>query len=154
MLVVGIILKNVPYNFGQFGRAECTPDGHNASFADSIHDFDKISEHSSFKRSIPDTILAAVKIQPVLQGAGVRRARSVSGEAAPEEDTGELTDCHPKYIGHELDPLIARQVARLRHVLMWSPCHMEQWRYLSLVFINMLCIHRPKYFFEQSKLYI
>ena len=110
MLVVGIILKNVPYNFGQFGRAECTPDGHNASFADSIHDFDSISEHSSFKRSIPDTILAAVKIQPVLQGAGVRRARSVPAEAAPEEDTGEVTDCHPKYIGHELDPLIARQV--------------------------------------------
>ena len=108
MLVVGIILKNVPYNFGQFGRAECTPDGHNASFADSIHDFDSISEHSSFKRSIPDTILAAVKIQPVLQGAGVRRARSVPAEAAPEEDTGELTDCHPKYIGQELDPLIAR----------------------------------------------
>merc|ERR1712137_369471 len=23
MLIVGIILKNVPYNFGQFGRAEC-----------------------------------------------------------------------------------------------------------------------------------
>ena len=40
----------------------------------------------------------------------VRRARSVPAEAAPEEDTGELTDCHPKYIGHELDPLIARQV--------------------------------------------
>ena len=110
MLVVGIILKNVPYNFGQFGRAECTPDGHNASFADSIHDFDSISEHSSFKRSISDTILAAVKIQPVPQGAGVRRARSVPAEAAPEEDTGEVTDCHPKYIGHELDPLIARQV--------------------------------------------
>ena len=115
MLVVGIILKNVPYNFGQFGRAECTPDGHNASFADSIHDFDSISEHSSFKRSIPDTILAAVKIQPVLQGAGVRRARSVPAEAAPEEDTGEVTDCHPKYIGHELDPLIARQVVILSH---------------------------------------
>merc|ERR1712050_303286 len=35
MLIVGIILKNVPYNFGQFGRAECTIDKfgvhHNAS---------------------------------------------------------------------------------------------------------------------------
>merc|ERR1719323_881387 len=32
MLIVGIILKNVPYNFGQFGRAECTKDHHNATF--------------------------------------------------------------------------------------------------------------------------
>merc|ERR1712172_107368 len=32
MLIVGIILKNVPYNFGQFGRAECQFDSlHSAS---------------------------------------------------------------------------------------------------------------------------
>ena len=40
MLIVGIILKNVPYNFGQFGRAECTKDHKNATFVDSIHDLE------------------------------------------------------------------------------------------------------------------
>ena len=24
MLLVGVLLKNVPYNFGQFGRGECS----------------------------------------------------------------------------------------------------------------------------------
>merc|ERR1712179_773537 len=60
MLIVGIILKNVPYNFGQFGRAECTIDRygvhHNASgFHDSIHELDleiqlEKTEDSSFRR--------------------------------------------------------------------------------------------------------
>merc|ERR1719189_541176 len=55
MLIVGIILKNVPYNFGQFGRAECTRDHHNSSFVDSIHDLDDPNEQISFrKRSISD----------------------------------------------------------------------------------------------------
>merc|ERR1712107_602115 len=60
MLIVGIILKNVPYNFGQFGRAECTIDKygvhHNATgFHDSIHELDleiikEKTEDSSFRR--------------------------------------------------------------------------------------------------------
>merc|ERR1719331_3268989 len=66
MLIVGIILKNVPYNFGQFGRAECTIDKygvhHNATgFHDSIHELDleiisEKTEDSSFRRrrSAPD----------------------------------------------------------------------------------------------------
>ena len=33
MLLVGICLKNVPYNFGQFGRAEC-----HGEFGDSLND--------------------------------------------------------------------------------------------------------------------
>merc|ERR1712013_695457 len=40
MLVVGILLKNMPYNFGQFGRAECTADHKNATFVDSLTEFD------------------------------------------------------------------------------------------------------------------
>ena len=52
MLIVGIVLKNVPYNFGQFGRAECTKDHKNASFVDSINDLDSVEEHGSFKRSV------------------------------------------------------------------------------------------------------
>merc|ERR1711892_1203153 len=54
MLIVGILLKNIPYNFGQFGRADCTLDHKNASFVDSINDLDTPEEHGSFKRSIPD----------------------------------------------------------------------------------------------------
>ena len=60
MLIVGILLKNIPYNFGQFGRAECTADHRNASllnetFIDSIHELDRPEDHGSWKkRSVPD----------------------------------------------------------------------------------------------------
>ena len=111
MLLVGIILKNVPYNFGQFGRSECTPDGHNTTFGDSIHDYDPIDEHSSFKRSIPDYLLEVMKVQQVVK---TRYARSVSVSddvAATGNDSDH--DCKPKYIGHELDPYIARQLRTL-----------------------------------------
>ena len=37
MLLVGICLKNVPYNFGQFGRAECIGN-RTVEFGDSIND--------------------------------------------------------------------------------------------------------------------
>ena len=50
MLIVGIILKNVPYNFGQFGRAECSVDHKNASFIDSIHDLDGEEDKGSFRK--------------------------------------------------------------------------------------------------------
>ena len=80
--MVGIALKNVPYNFGQFGRADCTSDNRNASFVDSINDLDQLEEHGSFKRSISDY-------------------------------NDDLSDCSPRYIGHELDPLIARQLRTL-----------------------------------------
>ena len=76
MLVVGIALKNIPYNFGQFGRAECTSDHRNASFVDSIHDLDQLEEHRSFKRSVsqlPEDLNGSV----------------VSGDS----------DCSPRYIG-------------------------------------------------------
>ena len=88
MLIVGIVLKNVPYNFGQFGRAECTKDHKNASFVDSINDLDSVEEHGSFKRSVSyDDIF---------------------------DNGSEVHDyCIPKYIGHELDPLIARQLRTL-----------------------------------------
>jgi Kef-type K+ transport system membrane component KefB len=69
MLIVGILLKNIPYNYGQFGRAECTPGGHNASFVDSLH-------------------------SPV------------------HEDDGPA-DCSPRYIGHELDPILSRGLRTL-----------------------------------------
>ena len=61
MLMVGVLLKNIPYNFGQFGRAECTIDGRNATFVDSLHDLDN-PDHGSFKRSIPDSLFLQVGI--------------------------------------------------------------------------------------------
>jgi len=60
MLIVGIVLKNVPYNFGQFGRAECTKDHKNATFVDSIHELDNKEDLESWrrKRSISDAAKA------------------------------------------------------------------------------------------------
>merc|ERR1719153_1779201 len=81
MLVVGILLKNIPYNFGQFGRAECTEAGLNASFVDSLHDL-HLPEDLEFSD------------------------RNQTNEAVP-------SDCHPRYIGHELDPILSRSLRTL-----------------------------------------
>ena len=110
MLLVGIILKNVPYNFGQFGRAECTPDGHNASFVDSINELDPLEEHGSFKRSIPEYLLSSLGLPAT---AGTRGGRSTGPDDVKLEDSDIDQGCKPKYIGHELDPLIARQLRTL-----------------------------------------
>ena len=105
MLIVGILLKNIPYNFGQFGRAECTIDHKNASFVDSINDLDTPEEHGSFKRSIPDDVEYA-------SDAFLDRvARSVPAPSDDSHSTSENEDdweCHPRYIGHDLDPSISR----------------------------------------------
>ena len=77
MLVVGILLKNIPYNLGQFGRAECTEEGFNASFVDSLHDLKN-----------PDDL----EVHPTMRVLG---------------------DCHPRYIGHELDPILSRGLRTL-----------------------------------------
>merc|ERR1719422_71003 len=81
MLVVGILLKNIPYNFGQFGRAECTEAGLNATFVDSLHDL-HLTEDLEFSDS------------------------NQTSEAVP-------SDCHPRYIGHELDPILSRSLRTL-----------------------------------------
>merc|ERR1712025_55753 len=105
MLVVGILLKNIPYNFGQFGRAECTADHKNATFVDSLTEFDTPVEHGSFgKRSISDDIEDEFDSEAFLD----RVVRSVpvhddSHDTHEEEDT-----CKERYIGHDLDPSISR----------------------------------------------
>jgi len=81
MLVVGILLKNIPYNFGQFGRAECTEAGLNASFVDSLHDL-----------HLPEDLEFSDNNQ--------------TSEAVP-------SNCHPRYIGHELDPILSRSLRTL-----------------------------------------
>jgi len=115
MLIVGIILKNVPYNFGQFGRAECTKDHLNATllnitYLDSLTEFDEASEHNSWrKRSIPDDNL--------YEDIGLDRVvRSVSDHHDEEtKPAGNGTDleCHERYIGHDLDPYISRTLRQI-----------------------------------------
>jgi hypothetical protein len=92
MLMVGILLKNIPYNFGQFGRAECTLDGHNATFVDSLHDLAN-PDHGSYKRSIPDTTTAPEVVN------------QTQSSAAP--------DCTPRYIGHDIDSEMATNLRML-----------------------------------------
>merc|ERR1719173_219596 len=160
MLIVGIILKNVPYNFGQFGRAECTIDKygvhHNATgFHDSIHELDleiisEKTEDSSFRRrrSAPDLdvplnldgeeisealvkrwIAKKEQLQKEWEMSGkswemqeqllknawcsknktrVTRSAGGGGHGEAEAHTENVDDCHPKYIGHDLDPSISR----------------------------------------------
>lgn len=102
MLVVGILLKNIPYNFGQFGRAECTLDHRNVSFVDSIHDLDLDVDKGSFRRR--RGVLPADEDQDELLD---RVVRSVDTHSEDEVELDE-SDCHPKYIGHDLDPAISR----------------------------------------------
>ena len=114
MLIVGIILKNVPYNFGQFGRAECTRDHHNSSFVDSIHDLDDPNEQISFrKRSVSDDEIMEGIFEPeefVLD----RVIRSVAAHEHDEpEKAGNDSDCHERYIGHDLDPVISRTLRQI-----------------------------------------
>ena len=105
MLIVGILLKNIPYNFGQFGRAECTADHRNASllnetFLDSIHELDRPEDHGSWKkRSVPDWIEEQVIY---------RERRSLEVDHIEDHEVEKDLDCHPKYIGHDLDPAISR----------------------------------------------
>ena len=109
MLIVGILLKNIPYNFGQFGRAECNALHQNATgkFVDSINDLDKSEDHGSWKkRSISD------EVQAMYDGIDVSHDRfKRSLEVDHGDDTHHhdpLAHCKPKYIGHDMDPQISR----------------------------------------------
>jgi len=103
MLLVGVLLKNIPYNLGQFGRADCVNVNQTTKFVDSLHD----SEHNiSFKRSIPDDVQELYDI-----GLGnhdiVKRSFSAP-EESHEPEGNSTDDCKPRYIGHDLDPFISR----------------------------------------------
>jgi len=108
MLIVGILLKNIPYNFGQFGRAECTANNMNSSFVDSINDLDKLEEHGSWKRSISDELQAELDREDTFLDRVIRSVESISDDSHSETDEDEKGSCHPKYIGHDLDPQISR----------------------------------------------
>lgn len=105
MLLVGVLLKNIPYNFGQFGRADCVlgDANHTAKFVDSLHE----SEHNiSFKRAIPDDLQ---ELYDMGHGSHDIVKRSFSAPEESHEPAGnETDDCKPRYIGHDLDPFISR----------------------------------------------
>ena len=119
MLIVGIILKNVPYNFGQFGRAEC-------NVFDSIHDLDieledHDLEHTPFKRKRRNVDIG--NEDPLFDSefwlevdhqefATSRRIRSaIESEVSGDENETSIyryNHCKHRYIGHDMDPQISR----------------------------------------------
>ena len=114
MLIVGILLKNIPYNFGQFGRAECYDNGTAAVFVDSLNDLEAAQEeHMNFKRSIPDEeqlLLFDIDFDAAAASEVHRRVVRSAGGQGDAHDGGEesLEDsCKPKFIGHDLDPMIS-----------------------------------------------
>jgi NhaP-type Na+/H+ or K+/H+ antiporter len=114
MLVVGILLKNVPYNIGQFGRADCV---NSSQIFDSINELDSLEEHGSFKRSVPDDLEYFDNIESDEIFGRVRRSSDFSNpiitaldenKTMLENNTLTAVDCDHRYIGHELDPSISR----------------------------------------------
>lgn len=111
MLLVGIVLKNVPYNFGQFGRAECNLDHKNVSFIDSIQEFDRPEDHDSFKKRSVDDLDEFAFLDELEFQTRIKRSAPSAIEVDHEDDHAAAHDddeCKPRYIGHELDPHISR----------------------------------------------
>jgi len=79
MLVVGIFLKNVPYNVSELSQIECLRYNSTAMEEGIPH---------QWKRSIPD--------EPI-----VGDANDVMN------DVTKIVNCEPRYIGHDLDPKIS-----------------------------------------------
>jgi len=108
MLIVGIILKNVPYNFGQFGRSECIGN-HSVEFGDSLHDISIPTEYeeqvSGYDVDINEISANISKIS--LEEVVERARRSVDASHGAHADEPH-DDCKKRYIGHDLDPLISR----------------------------------------------
>ena len=127
MLIVGILLKNIPYNFGQFGRLECG-DG---AIIDSINDLDDIDEHSSWKRSVSDVEKRVAK-RSVIHIENITHV-NINISAT------DLALCDPRYIGHELDPFISRSLVTVS---------------LSILFLVAGLELEPGHLWEQSGLLV
>ena len=78
MLVVGIMLKNIPYNVYEMGQPECMDYNYTAVGEEIQH---------QWKRSIPEDI--------------------ITDETVHIEDISSIVNCEPRYIGHDLDPKIS-----------------------------------------------
>ena len=103
MLIVGILLKNIPYNIGQFGRLEC----YNGTIIDTVNELDDIDEHSSWKRSIDDDIEYMFDETPRRGKRSSYHIENITHVNLNITDY-DLSHCNPRYIGHELDPFISR----------------------------------------------
>jgi len=123
MLIVGILLKNVPYNWGQFGRGEhCIIEGSNVShraIIDSIHDLDPEQKDDSldhFRRRrsaldneeflYEDNDWFEIDHEDALKNRVVRSVSGSNEEHASNKNDSD--DCEHKYIGHDMDPQISR----------------------------------------------
>ena len=105
MLLVGIVLKNVPYNFGQFGRAEC-----HGVFGDSINDIEdfnstEFEEHIYGLDAAAGPELGVVDVARHIQRRSVDTGHGAELHEGPE-DFNET--CKRRYIGHDMDPTISR----------------------------------------------
>jgi len=118
MLLVGIVLKNVPYNFGQFGRAECIGN-RSVDFGDSLHDISDLNstefdEHvGAFDIHSDAAGLAGPAAAALSAAEHAIHRRSVGGGGSGHDDGHDDSDvvidpCVKRYIGHDLDPLISR----------------------------------------------
>ena len=122
MLLVGIIMKNVPYNYGQFGRIECIGN-HSVAFGDSLNDisdftdkvsgFDVIINRSSLnsEKTVIDSHQPSINSDQVTVEnqmiPEVRKKRKADHVEKTAQDSME-SSCKAKYIGHELDPKISQ----------------------------------------------
>ena len=101
MLLVGITLKNVPYNYGQFGRIECIGN-HSVAFGDSLNDISDFNS-TEFSERVSGFEIDLYKNR--IEELHEVHKRSVDGDVEHEE---HHDPCIPRYIGHELDPMISR----------------------------------------------
>jgi len=108
MLIVGIILKNVPYNFGQFGRAECQFDSLHSKSGAALDD----PTDEGFLVDLEDVESKALLTDEDPVVARIIRSASTDSHGGHDEghndhDEGNST-CEKRFIGHDLDPFISR----------------------------------------------
>ena len=107
MLIVGIILKNVPYNFGQFGRAECQFDSLHSKSGAALDD----PTDEGFLVDIEDVESKALLKEEDPVVARIIRSASIDSHGGHDdhhdEADGNMT-CEKRFIGHDLDPFISR----------------------------------------------
>jgi len=108
MLIVGIILKNVPYNFGQFGRAECQFDSLHSKWGAALDD----PTDEGFLVDLEDVESKALLTDEDPVVARIIRSASTDSHGGHDEgyndhDEGNST-CEKRFIGHDLDPFISR----------------------------------------------